>query len=1449
MAGARSKSRTRKPAPPGEPTAAPRKEDGGPHGAGEPVSATALSESPVAVRRYAGPAAIVVAMLAMASWTWGCWADPWIDFGRELYVPWRISSGAVLYRDVASVYGPLSSYVNAAAFTLLGVSIRTISLLNLALLGLLLGLLFRFVARIADRTVATVSGLSVVLIFGFSQYVGTGNFNFLSPYSHEATHGFILAIASLLAFAAYLKARSGPWAFVCGILLGAVYLTKPEPFVAIVPALAAGLLMGLAGPRASRGAPSKALAHVGAILGGGLVIPFAAWMLLSTAMAPGRALRGVLGSWPFLRDPALRSFSFYRWSAGTDDPAANIGTMVLAFAVLALGLLLPAAAALLLGRGRSADDARGPLIPVVGGLAAFALLTTILPASAWLMAWRAAPLFVIAVGLLLAWDWWTRREEPAHGDVRTLRVVFAIFAGFLLLKILLRARVSNFGFVLVVPTAVLVVAALLAWAPRIVAKRGGSAPVFRALMIGTLAAGTLAHLRMTAYWMGTKTVQVGQGPDRFFSDARGGYLAAALDRIEAERLPDGATMSVLPEGVMLAYLARIPSRSPYVTFLPADMIMFGEQALTRSLLDHPPDLAVIVHRDVAEFDARGFGIDFAQDVRRWLDEGYRTLATFGDPPFGGSDRFGVELRRRIGPATPAGEPGRSEGRTDREPSNLAKLAVLETGDATRRPGALLVSDTRRRESAASPPSLLLITMDTTRADHLGAYGATSGATPNLDRLAAEGALVRRAISVAPITLPAHASILTSRYPPAHGVRDNSDYRLPSSQTTLAEHLKAHGYATAAVVGSVILDHALGLAQGFDTYDDPRLASGLHKAGATGSAAPAERDGGATNTPPPKRAAPPGSTPAVPQSVRVTYQPILERKAGQVTDAAIAALRGLRPRPWFLWVHYYDPHNDYDPPPPFAARFKAPYDGEIAYMDREIGRLLDHLRRDGELDRTLVVAVADHGESLGEHGEATHGLLVYDATLRVPLIARLPGVIRARAEIRSLVSLVDIAPTVLELLGSSPLEGAQGRSFSAELRGSPAQARPPLYAESLLAARAYGWSPLSAVHDGTLALVLGAGRELYDLAADPGQMRNLATDRPGDLANLSAQLGALSGSMSAPPPEADAPMDESELERLRSLGYVAGGDARTGPPAPAASPRDPRALVGLHERILRAQAAIASGQSAEARTLLESVVAADPRNPAALGLLGTLLFSAGNRDAGIARLGEAAAIAPGVYQNQRNLANGLHVLGRLDEAEKAYRAALAIRPSSAEDLYALGNVLFAKGEHRQAIASYEAARSQRYPGAGLTAALGVAYEAAGDRAKARALLTEAVAADPSSREAWRALARVESKDGRWEQARAAFLRATALAAGDSEASFGLARACFEAGRTGEAVSLATRWLAAHPADPAAAYMQGRLLLAKGDRAGARASLVRFVAQAGSDPELTRSAKELLATIGG
>ena len=552
-----------------------------------------------------------------------------------------------------------------------------------------------------------------------------------------------------------------------------------------------------------------------------------------------------------------------------------------------------------------------------------------------------------------------------------------------------------------------------------------------------------------------------------------------------------------------------------------------------------------------------------------------------------------------------------------------------------------------RPGAAAGYDVLLVTLDTTRADRLGCYGHPTAVTPTLDGLARRGALFENAATVAPLTAPAHASILTGLYPPRHGLRANGPYRLEASHETLAETLGRAGYDTAAFVSSFVLDHRFGFAQGFSTYDD--------------------------------QVAPKSS---------LAMESIMERDARGVTDAAIGWL-GARPagRRWFAWVHYFDPHVPYAAPAEFASRFPdSPYDAELAYMDAQLGRLIAALDAAGRSERTLVVVVADHGEALGQHGELSHGYFVYDEVVRVPLILSASSLFPRPRVVRDVpVSVVDVAPTIVDLLGLEPLAGADGVSLTSLATGE----RDAVYVESLSPYLEHGWAPLFALRGASLKYIEAPRRELYDLSVDPGETDNrIESDEHGPAREaLARELAALLltfPSLDEVAGQALA-LDEETRARLAALGYA----GTTMAPPVGAELADPKDMLAAYDRFQQASFAADTGRFAEALPVLRELAQQSPGNRAAWNKLAEAYALTG-------RPAEAEAILRKVLSMQLDpdglmlLAQILITQRRLDEVEPLVAQALGIDPDFGSAIVVRGDLAVLRGSYDAAAEQYRLA---------------------------------------------------------------------------------------------------------------------------------------------------------------
>jgi len=566
---------------------------------------------------------------------------------------------------------------------------------------------------------------------------------------------------------------------------------------------------------------------------------------------------------------------------------------------------------------------------------------------------------------------------------------------------------------------------------------------------------------------------------------------------------------------------------------------------------------------------------------------------------------------------------------------LIVAAVLVFGPGRGRLGA----------PAAAGPNVLLITLDTTRADHLGCYGDKLARTPNLDRLAAEGVRFARVYAPAPLTLPSHSTILTGLYPATHGVRNNG-HDLSPKWRTLADILKARGYATAAFVSSFSVDSRFGLGRGFDVYDDTFDAQAPLK-GANA-----------------------------------------ERRAEATFARFSRWLEAAAPGPFFAWVHYYDPHLPYDPPSPYREESPGrPYDGEIAYMDHYVGAVLEALKAKGRLEKTLVVVAGDHGEGLGDKTETGHGIFLYEETLRVPVILRDARAFSRPRVVTSAVRLVDVVPTVLDALGlGAEASGMQGRSLVPWIRGK-SDADLDSLVETFYPRENFGWSELVGIVSGPWKYIQAPRPELYNLAADPGETADLASSSPDRAAELRAKLEQELLRLSPAPGAAtgQAVTSANDRERLRSLGYVNFAPAKPGAVAP-----DPKDMIGLLRLIQDAQAAELQGRFAEAEGTFREVVAAIPDSPESYVNLALVEARQKNFDGALATLSEGLARLPDSDVLLVRLGHTYLVSGRPRQALETMEKVLLLNPQNVDALTVAAGILDATGRKAEARTYFERA---------------------------------------------------------------------------------------------------------------------------------------------------------------
>jgi arylsulfatase A-like enzyme/Flp pilus assembly protein TadD len=627
-----------------------------------------------------------------------------------------------------------------------------------------------------------------------------------------------------------------------------------------------------------------------------------------------------------------------------------------------------------------------------------------------------------------------------------------------------------------------------------------------------------------------------------------------------------------------------------------------------------------------------------------------------------------------------------------------------------------------------PLNLVLVTIDTLRADRLGCYGYSKIETPNLDALARKGVLFENALAQAPLTAPSHASMMTGLYPTMHKVRDTGGFVLSPSNATLASTLQEQGWDTAAFVGASVLKKRFGFSRGFTVYDDEFGKSG--------------------------------------ESVEGTR----ERRAGEVVDRAVAWLGSQSGKPFFLWVHVYDPHMPYDPPSPFREKYKGRlYDGEVAYTDQQLGRLFDAIAQKSPGGNTLIAVLSDHGESFSEHGEYAHGVFLYDATLRIAFMLSGPGVpagLRVKQQARS----IDLFPTLLELMGGKAPEAVQGASLVPAFTGKEVPAAWS-YEETLFPKINMGWAELRGIRTNRWKYIRAPRPELYDLAQDTGETVNVIASHPAEFRELEAKLKTVAGSQGAEKVETAA-LDQRTMSELKSLGYLSGSQQRYELTGQGVDPKDRTEVLkllhfavyaddnsGLPARIDMLRRAIAkdsanptlyaslgdlyrgAGRRGEEMTLYRDAVNRGVRSAWLFSRLGSLYLKQGNKAEAVTFLEAAEQLNPSDYESLQNLAVAYRETGRVADAERVLLSIVNSGEEYAPAYNELGMAAYQKGDLAAARGYFEKA-ARLEPAYQLN--LGRLYKMMGDTAQARACFEAFLAAKSSSPESLRVLPQVKEE---------------------------------------------------------------------------------------------------------
>lgn len=592
---------------------------------------------PLASRRL--PALVLSsAFLALTLWSWGRWPDALVDYGQQLYVAWRLAEGDVLYRDLAWLHGPLSAWLDGGLMRVFGAHLWTLALFNHLVVAAVTVLWLRLLRPLVSRTAAVTGALAFLGLFAFAQYLPVGNYTWICPYTYEITHGVALALAAVLVFGRYASTGGTRTLAVTGALLGLVFLTKTEVFVAALVALAGGLV-ALHVHR--RSPPRNLFRSLGLMLVTAAAPVLAAALWLTPHLGFPNAVDSLLSPYRHALDPRLAGVPLYRRLAGLDRPLTHLLQMLLALALLAVALGALTGLARLAGR----KDRHWRWVADLGLVGLFAALALNLDAVPWLQLARPLPLLLLVL-LLVTGRRLLRRDGTVPASAVTLWTV-GLLSLALLAKMPLSTRLYHYGFALAMPATVLLTALAVDRLPQWIARRGGRGDRLQTALVAVVALAILGHLSLTAERRAAKTVWIDAGYDGFWADRRGVGVNAAVAALERLAAPD-ETVLVVPDGILISYLVRRTSPVRYLNWVPTEVRIFGEDEMLADLRASPPDWVVVVDKSTAEHGARWFGRDYAKKIGAWIEEEYEPVGGIGAEPLTGRG-FGVRWRRRRGP--------------------------------------------------------------------------------------------------------------------------------------------------------------------------------------------------------------------------------------------------------------------------------------------------------------------------------------------------------------------------------------------------------------------------------------------------------------------------------------------------------------------------------------------------------------------------------------------------------------------------------------------------------------------------------------------------------------------------------------------------------------------------------------------------------------------------------
>ena len=697
---------------------------------------------------------------------------------------------------------------------------------------------------------------------------------------------------------------------------------------------------------------------------------------------------------------------------------------------------------------------------------------------------------------------------------------------------------------------------------------------------------------------------------------------------------------------------------------------------------------------------------------------------------------------------------------------------------------------RRARSFASLASqrdynYILITVDTLRADHIHCYGLATIETPTIDFFASRGVRFENCISQTPLTLPSHTSIMSGTLPLFHGVRDNGGFLVPRELVTLAKVFKARGYETSAFVAAFVLDSKWGLNQGFDTYFDNFDLSKFQ---------------------------------------RISLGEV-QRPANEVMDEALGWLEKKKDKRFFTWIHLYDPHTPYNPPAAFAEKYPhRPYVGEIAFADSQLGRLVEFLKSNNLLERSIVVFASDHGESLGEHEESTHGFFLYQAAVHVPLIISTPFPQLWGRSTAAVVSLVDIMPTVLEMAGVPVPPQVQGQSLVPLFFHPGQKRRAPAYSETYYPRFHYGWSELTAIQNERYKLILAPVPELYDLVQDPQEAKNLVYLEKDVFKEMSAAADTLISKSSLNAYHLDiSKIDEETREKLAALGYI--GSFSDPAKLKGKKLANPKEKIGIFNKLSEAREMGMAGRGEEAKKLIQEIITEDPDVIDAYFAMGNVYFKEENYEEAIRYFRESLNRKPDDSLAIINMANAYRRLGKFHDAEKILLDSLAKGVADSQLYFILGGLKVTQDQETAAIPYYEKCISLNSDSAASHSALATIYLNRKDLVKAEQHIRAALDLNPKLTGVNFHWAQILEEKGDLAAAAQAYEKELEYSPKNFKASFNLSRVMRLLGRVDDEERYLNKTIEANPKFPLGYFYLARIYLNRGERYGEAIDLVR------------------------